>query len=320
MWWKDFWFNMRTLTFSVLKKSLRYLIPAVLVLLSPRDGVISTASAQPGSVGLGMPPQLPPPMELDRLVQRIALYPDPLLAQILAASTYASPANIKPGMGNPIAEADMWANQHKYLHGDQLAAAISGDQLPWDPSVQALLPFPNVLHMMAADPYWTEQLGNAFLVSSGAVMDAVQRDRNVAYDYGYLRTNPYYSVVYSGPRLIVINPVNPGLYYVPVYDPLIVYARPRPGFVVGGAITFGAGFAIGSAFAPWGWGGARFGWGEHAVFVQDRPWVRTYVNRTTYVHEYAAPRFAPDRRVETHRLEPHDEHHGPERREERRGR
>jgi Protein of unknown function (DUF3300) len=285
---------MRLLTYSLAKKSLRYLIPAVLVLLSPGTDFLPTASAQP---------PLPPPPALDRMVQRIALYPDPLLAQIMTAATYY----------DQIPPADMWANQHKYLHGDQLAGAIQGDQLPWDPSVQALLPFPNVLHMMASDPAWTQELGNAFLTSSAAVMDAVQRDRQLSYDYGYLRSNPYVSVVYSGPRLIVINPVNPALYYVPVYNPLIVYARPRPGFVVGGAITFGAGFAVGAAFAPWGWGATRFGWGEHAVFVGNRPWVRTYANRTTYVHPgYSQPHFEPNRRVETHRLEPHDEHHGPE--------
>lgn len=285
---------MRLLTYSFAKTSLRYLIPAVLVLLSPAK-FVSTLSAQP---------PLPPPAVLDRMVQRIALYPDPLLAQILAASTYY----------DQIGPADMWANQHKYLHGDQLASAIAGDQLPWDPSVQALLPFPNVLHMMAMDPGWTRQLGDAFLVSNAAVMDAVQRDRQLSYDYGYLRSNQYYSVAYSGPRLIVINPVSSGLYYVPTYDPLVVYARPRPGFVVGSAITFGAGFAIGAAFAPWGWGGARFGWGEHAVFVHDRPWVRTYATRETYVHPYAAQRYESARRVETHRLESHDEHHGPEHR------
>ncbi len=250
------------------------------------------------------PPLLPPP-QLDRLVQRIALYPDPLLAQILAAATY-------PGQ---IADADMWANQHAYLHGDDLAKAMQGDQLPWDPSVQALLPFPSVLHMMNSDPAWTQQLGNAFLSQSPQVMDAVQRDRQMAYDYGYLRTNPYYSVVVGGPHMIVINPINPGLFYVPIYDPLIVYARPRPGFVVGGAITFGGvGIGIGAAFAPWGWGAVRFGWGDHSVFIHDHPWTRTWANRATYAHPYAARKFEAGKRVETHRLEPHhDERHPPSR-------
>jgi hypothetical protein len=94
-----------------------------------------------------------PPGELDRLVSRIALYPDPLLAQVLAAATFP----------DAIPDAARWADQHHYLTGDALAAAINGDRLPWDPSVQALLPFPNVLDMMASDMGWTQSLGNAFL-------------------------------------------------------------------------------------------------------------------------------------------------------------
>jgi len=175
--------------------------------------------------------------------------------------------------------------------------------------------------MMNSDMGWTQALGNAFLSQREGVMDAVQRDRRIAYDYGYLRPNQYYGVVVSGPRLIVINPINPGLFYVPAYDPVVVYARPRAGFFVGGAITFGAGFAIGGAFAPWGWGAARFGWADHTVVIHDHTWTRTYVNRTTYVHPYEAQRYEPSRRVENHRLEEHhDEHRGPERRDDHRGR
>ena len=251
------------------------------------------------------PPPLLPPPQLDKLVERIALYSDPLLAQVLAAATY--PDQIPP--------ADAWANQHANLHGDALAQAMQADQLPWDPSVQALLPFPGVLHMMASDPAWTQELGNAFLAQSPAVMDAVQRDRRKAYDFGYLRTNAYYNVALTGPT-IVINPFNPGLFYVPVYDPAIVYFRPRPGFVVGGAIGFGGvGISIGGAFAPWGWGAVRFGWGDHTVFIHDHPWTRTWANRGTYVHPYAARRFEPSRRVEVHKeLQRHEEHRGPEHR------
>src|ERR1035438_8236340 len=87
------------------------------------------------------PPAYPPP-ELDRLVARIALYPDPLIAQIMAAATFPE----------QIPEAARWADEHHYLTGDALAVAIQGDHLPWDPSVQALLPFPAVLETMASDP------------------------------------------------------------------------------------------------------------------------------------------------------------------------
>ncbi len=107
---------------------------------------------------------------------RVALYPDPLLAQALAAATYP----------NDIPAAAQWADQHHYLTGQALANAISADQLPWDPSVQALLPFPSVLDMMASDMNWTSQLGNAFLAQQQDVMDAVQRERAVAERYGYL--------------------------------------------------------------------------------------------------------------------------------------
>src|ERR1700676_325925 len=115
---------------------------------------------------LAQPPLLPPG-ELERLVSRVALYPDPLIAQVLAAATFS----------DQIPDAARWADQHHYLNGDALARAISDDRLPWDPSVQALLPFPSVLDMMASDMNWTSQLGNAFLAQNADVMDAVQRMR-----------------------------------------------------------------------------------------------------------------------------------------------
>ena len=90
-----------------------------------------------------------PPQELERLVSRIALYPDPLLAQTLAAATFS----------DQIPDAARWADEHHYLTGDALAAAIQGDQLPWDPSVQALLPFPSVLAMMASEMTWNRRAG-----------------------------------------------------------------------------------------------------------------------------------------------------------------
>jgi hypothetical protein len=227
----------------------------------------------------GQPPLLGP-QQLDQLVSRIALYPDSLLAQVLTAATY----------WNEIPDAATWAMQHQYLHGDQLARAISDDRLPFDPSLIALIPFPTVLDQMARDPGWTQQLGSAVLAQRPDVMDAVQRMRQQAYDYGYLRTNQYEQVVLAGPGSIEILPASPGYIYVPVYDPYVVYTRPRPGFFVGGAIHFGPGIVIGAAFAPWGWGHAGFGWREHAILIDNRPWVRTWANRGAYVHPYVAPR------------------------------
>ena len=279
---------------------------------------LTLAAWAPVALGQAPPPPPPsfPPQELDRLVSRIALYPDPLLSQILAAATFP----------DQIPEAARWADQHHYLTGDALAAAISADRLPWDPSVQALLPFPSVLDTMASDMAWTSELGNAFLAQQPEVMDAVQRERRKAYDYGYLRTNPQI-VVNNGPYIEIL-PANPNFIVVPYYDPLIVFAPPRPGFFVGGAIGFRFGITIGAAFRPWGWGVNRFGWGEHAVFINNARWGRSWVNRGAYVHPYAMQRYEGPRPAESHALHERSEHErqdwrsgrarGEEHREERR--
>ncbi|MGA2880164.1 MAG: DUF3300 domain-containing protein [Bryobacteraceae bacterium] len=237
------------------------------------------------------PPPSYPPQELDRLVSRVALYPDPLLSQILAAATFP----------DQIPDAARWADEHHYLTGDALARAISDDHLPWDPSVQSLLPFPSVLDTMASDMAWTNELGNAFLAQQPDVMDAVQRERHRAYDYGYLRTNP--QIIVNGGPYIEILPADPNFIVVPYYNPLIVFAPPRPGFFVGGAIGFRFGIAIGPAFRPWGWGVNRFAWGEHRVFINNARWDRSWVNRGTYVHPYAMPRYTGPRPAERHELE-----------------
>ena len=250
------------------------------------------------------PPPYFPPEQLDQLVSRIALYPDPLLAQVMAAATYS----------DQIPAAAQWADQHHYLTGDALAAAIRADQLPWDPSVQALLPFPNILSMMASDPSWTHQLGDAFLSQQLQVMDAVQRERRKAYDYGYLRSNGQIQVS-NGPQ-IVIAPVNPGYIVVPYYNPAVVYYPPRPGFFVGGAIGFHFGISLGPAFRPWGWGYNRFDWGSHALFINNARWGRSWSNRYAYVHPYeGVRRYSPGpvarpggyaRTPESHELRPRD--------------
>ena len=221
------------------------------------------------------PPVLAPP-QLSQLVSRIALYPDPLLAQILAASTYSD--QIQP--------AAQWADEHHYLTGQALANAIQADQLPWDPSVQALLPFPSVLEMMASDMNWTTQLGDAFLAQEQDVMDAVQRERSLAWRYGYLRSNG--QVIVSPGPYITIMPANPGYLVVPYYNPGVVFAAAPRGFAVGGAIRFGFGVTLGGAFAPWGWGvgRSRFDWGTHAIFLNNTRWGRTWGNRREYVHPY----------------------------------
>jgi hypothetical protein len=248
----------------------------------------------------GPPPPPVAPQQLDQLVQRIALYPDPLLAQVLTASTFPE----------EIPDAATWAQQHSGLNGDVLAQAIQSDNLPWDPSVLALLPFPTVLDMMARDPQFTNNLGNAVLTQKPDVMDAIQRMRRQARNYGYLAPNSYDNVVDNGGYL-EIQPLNPALYYVPVYNPGVVFFAPRPGFFVGGAIRFGPVVTIGPAFGIFGWYGAGFGWGGHTILIDHRPWGRTFYNRGFYVHPYAHSFARPvGPRVEAHpRAHGHEDEH-----------
>jgi hypothetical protein len=167
--------------------------------------------------------------------------------------------------------------------------------------VQALLPFPSVLDMMASDMDWTNDLGNAVLVDRSAVMDAIQRMRRKAKEYGYLRSNDYITVR-EGPY-IEIEPVNPDFIVVPAYDPWVVFAPPPPGFYVGGAITFGFGVTIGAWLRPWGWGACRIGWGEHAIFINNVRWERGWRNRGVYVHGYPGiHRYVAANRLEHHEL------------------
>lgn len=289
----------------------------------PPDAGPSQGAPPPGPGQQAPPPQQTPPppaytpAQLDQMVSPIALYPDPLLTQVLAGSTYP----------DQIADAAQWADQHHYLRGQALADAIQADQVPWDPSVQALLPFPSVLSMMASDMQWTNAIGNAFLAQQQDVMDAVQRERHKAYDYGYLRSNPQV-VVTAGPY-IAIAPYDPAFMVVPYYDPALVFFAPRPGFVVGGAIRFGFGVSLGVAFRPWGWGVVgynRIDWGARTVFVNNARWGRTWVNRAAYVHPYPnVRRFTSAQRApEGHALRPEtqrerqDAHEGRPQHEEHR--
>jgi hypothetical protein len=260
--------------FGWLKKCLPFVL--IILCLSP----ITLAQAVPLS-----PPQL------DQVVSRIALYPDPLLAQTLTASSF----------WGEIPEAATWADQHTYLTGDALARAIQDDHLQWDPSVLGLLPFPSVLDMMARDPAWTQQLGNAVLTQRPDVMDAVQRMRRQARNYGYLVPNGCVNVVETS-GYIEILPLNPGVFYVPFYDPVVVFAHPRPGFVVGTAVRFGPAVTISATFGTWGWWtGPAFFWPAHTIVIGGHPWERGWVNRGIYVHPYAHPWIHPvGPRVEIH--------------------
>lgn len=270
---------------------------------------------QDADAGGGAPLPAPPtamerydPRELDRIVSPIALYPDSLLGQVLTAATFSP----------EIPDAARWADEHHYVAPAMLPSAIAADQLPWQPSVQALLPFPQVLTMMAGSMAWTEELGGAFLAAPNDVMDAVQRQRQLAYRYGYLRSNA--SVLVRSDPYIEIVPVQPNVVVVPYYDPAVVFVAPRRP-VAYAAVRYGVGVHLGVAFAPWGWGTTRFGWGEHVLVVNNAPWHRTWATRTVYVHPYASvPRYraavvvrTPDHhelhaRTERERAADHDAH------------
>jgi hypothetical protein len=208
--------------------------------------LINTAPVKAQDYGYAGGYNYAPAGQLDSLVSRIALYPDPLLAQIFAAAAFP----------------------------DQIAAAAQGSPGPFDPSVEALMQYPSVLQMMASDPGWTQALGEAVMQNQDAVMDAIQNLRREAQQYGYLRSGPQMQVLNEG-GYIYIQPVG-GYMYVPMYDPYVVFARPRPGFFVGGAIRFGTGF-------HWLGGYNRFDWRSHRVVINRRVWTppvhRTFVQR-----------------------------------------
>ena len=200
------------------------------------------------------------PQELDSLVAPIALYPDPLLAQTLAASTYPL----------EVVQLQQWMNNNKNLQGKALADAVA--KQPWDPSIQSLVEFPDVVQRMGSNIQWMTDLGNAFLAQQSDVMDAVQRMRAKAQGTGNLKTTDQSVVktetVSSGKQVIEIQQANPDVVYVPSYDPTVVYgAAPveypyypytYPGYVPGTALMWGAGIALGAA--AWGaWGGH---WGD----------------------------------------------------------
>jgi hypothetical protein len=255
-------------------------------------------------VGNGQPPVFPP-QQLDQIVASIALYPDNLLAHVLTAAT----------VYQQIPEAAGWANQHAYLHGGQLAEAIRADNLPWDVSVLSLIPFPQILSTMAQNMQWTEQLGDAVLSQRPDVMDAVQRLRARASQYGYFQDpqfSRYERVVVAGPGIYQIDPIGAD-YYVPYYSPQIFFGGVRRGFGVG--FSFGPAVSIGGFFSPWGWGpGVGFGWREHSILVGGNPWNRGWVDRERFNRSIPMP---AERRGESHGYVP-QRREGPVGREEHR--
>jgi hypothetical protein len=205
--------------------------------------------------------------ELDRLLAPIALYPDRLLAQVFLAAT-------NPGRVGALAE---WLAAQTAAGGTALqdAAARSG----FEPTYVALVPFPDIVNLMAGELEWTTRLGQAFEADRSAVFASVQRLRSKARDAGKLKTTPQQEVetrtTSDGQQVIVIEPANPQVVYVPQYNPEAVYSTPSSTTVVvqeddsaeavaAGMIGFTAGIAIGAAidndyyYGPYGWHGGYY--------------------------------------------------------------
>ena len=205
----------------------------------------------------------PAPQDLDQLVAPIALYPDALVAQILAASTYPT----------EVVEARRWMQQHPDAKGDALAKAV--DSQSWDASVKAVTQFPEVLAMMDTNLSWTSALGDAYVNGQQNVLDAIQEMRKRAQKAGTLKSTPQETVTADG-QTIGIEPADPEVVYVPEYDPWLVYGAPLglypdwigfPGLYIDGpGMAFDVGIGIG-VFGGFGWGWHHWGtdWHRHDV-------------------------------------------------------
>jgi hypothetical protein len=241
------------------------------VALLPGDTPVYLAYMTPSSPAGQSSPQAQakkiPPEQLDSLVAPIALYPDPMLAQVLAACTYPL----------EIIQLQQWLEKNKNLKDKALADAVA--KQPWDPSVQALAGLPDVVKRLADDIQWTADLGNAFLAQQSDVMDAVQRMRKKAVDKGTLKSTEQQKVetkVVESKQVIIVEQANPQVVYVPSYDPVVVYGPPVYPYppiyyppwgyyAAGVAISFGVGMMMGAFWSGgWGWG---CGWGGNDINI-----------------------------------------------------
>jgi hypothetical protein len=213
--------------------------------------------------------------QLDSLTASIALYPDALLAQVLMAATF--PEDVQA--------AAAWSKANSKLQGDDAVKAVAGES--WDPSVQSLVAFPQVLATMSAKPDWVSQLGSAFLAQPNDVMDSVQRLRKQAQAAGNLKTSEQQKVVVEQSTIQIV-PANPQVVYVPTYNPTVVYGTwpypayppvyvpPPPGYAVASGLAAGLAFGAGVAVANSLWGG--FNWNTHDVNVNVNRYNNINVN------------------------------------------
>jgi hypothetical protein len=238
-------------------------------LLLPKDGLVAQEGKAPATSQPESAKKIPPD-QLDSLVAPIALYPDPLMAQVLAASTYPL----------EIVQLQQWLEKHKDLKDKALADAVKREN--WEPSVQAMAALPDVVKLLTDNVKWCAELGDAFLAQQSDVMEAVQRMRAKAKDSGKLKSNEQMKVetkVIESKQVVVIEQANPQVVYVPSYNPTVVwgapvyayppvYYPPAGYYAAGMAISFGVGVAMGAMWSGgWGWGA---GWGGNNDITVNR--------------------------------------------------
>jgi hypothetical protein len=227
--------------------------------------VVAPVGAQSAAGGPGYPQE-----ELDQLLAPIALYPDQLLTQILIAATYPL----------EVVEAARFVQQNRDLQGDALDQALADKN--WDPSVQSLAAYPQVLAMMNDNLEWTQRLGDAFLVDQARVMDTVQSLRQKALAAGNLQSTPQLSVTTQDDD-IVIDTTQPDAVYVPVYNPQIIYGPwwapayppwfwcPPPIYGYPFCPVYTVGIVFGVPWPIWynHWGWAHSHWHGHRIAIDD---------------------------------------------------
>jgi len=260
----------------LIKRFMASVLSCALLFVTSNCAVVANQDAQAATQAV-QPAQVTAE-KLQQLVAPIALYPDELVAQVLAAATYPT----------EIVEANRWLQENSSLKDAQLADAV--DKQSWDPSVKALTQFPSVLAKLDKNLSWTSALGDAYFNQSQDVLDAVQAMRKRAQNAGTLKTTAQETVT-TKDQTVIIEPANPEIVYLPVYDPWIVYGAPLlaypgyfdEGFFVGPVIFFDTGFPIRRHFHHrWDWHNWGCNWRDrfvvfnHNRFISRSP---TFINR-----------------------------------------
>jgi hypothetical protein len=273
-------------------KSLKFLVQRGLVAMTAL-ALCATAVAQSGDKPFSNE-------QLDQMTAQVALYPDSLLAQLFMATTYP----------DEFASATAWSKAHPDAKGDDAVKMVENET--WDPSVQSMVAFPEVLITLGDKPEWVKNMGDAFLAQPDEVMDSVQRLRGQAQKAGNLKSNEQIKVstqapdaapppaaptttvvqqVAPQPPLIVIEPAQPSVVYVPAYNPTIVYGAwpypayppyyypPPPGYWWSRTIATGIAWGVGIGVTNALWGGCHWGWGHSNVDINVNRYNNINVNR-----------------------------------------